>query len=182
MTVLFDGVIDVCYGQFYLSSTDRGYFDQNDPFMSAFRGQSNGLCGAADRGGLFLITGLHTGHVSLRVNLLESEPPVDESWQEIVEVSLAISSDKVFLVDWNGQDYPIALPPNSYRARYHANYMDEAHHQDTILPDEQTIDRYYLQLWSGQLRTGLILKQTSEMAAYWHEWVLESAVGCAEQS
>jgi hypothetical protein len=40
----------------------------------SFQGQSNGLCGAACSGMLFLITGLHTGHVGFTVDVLDARP------------------------------------------------------------------------------------------------------------
>ena len=47
------------------------------PMVAGFRGQANGLCGAAVPGLLFLITGLHTGHFGFMVDVCAPRPPVD---------------------------------------------------------------------------------------------------------
>lgn len=36
---------------------------------------------------LFLMTGLHTGIVGISIHLFDAEPDIDESWEEIVDVS-----------------------------------------------------------------------------------------------
>ena len=72
MSTLFEGAVRVQYGQVYVLS-DPSLVDVTDCFV----GQRNGLCGAAAEGRLFLVTGLHTGHVAFRVELHEREPPLD---------------------------------------------------------------------------------------------------------
>jgi hypothetical protein len=72
----------VHYGQIYVESGE----DYPD-LAECFGGQSNGLCGAAMPGILFLITGLHTGEVGFTVELYDAPPPIDDDWQEIVEAS-----------------------------------------------------------------------------------------------
>jgi hypothetical protein len=98
MTTMFEGRLWVHYGQAYV----YGGNDEID-LKAAFARQQNGLCGAADPGSLFLITGLHTGSVDFRVEHHDHEPPTDASWEEIVEVSFR-PDEPVTLAQWGGGD------------------------------------------------------------------------------
>ncbi len=70
MRVLFDGRMHVSYGQAYVEPVDPDEFvDHKD----AFRGQANGLLGAAEPGALYLTTGLHTGEVGFRLVVAEQD-------------------------------------------------------------------------------------------------------------
>ena len=90
-----------------------------------FKGQENGLLGAALHGSLFLVTGLHTGSVRLRVEVLESEPELDDRWDELVEATFE-PAGLVQLVDWDGNEVcTIPLESQAHRVRYHARGMDE---------------------------------------------------------
>lgn len=82
MRTLVNDAAWVHYGQIYVRSGE----DYPD-FEACFTDQVNGLCGASKPGHLFMITGLHTGHVGFTVELHDELPPVDDSWQEVVEVS-----------------------------------------------------------------------------------------------
>jgi hypothetical protein len=168
MTVVFDGAFPVHYGQAYVLSVDG---DDGPDFEACFAGQRNGLLGAASPGRLWLTTGLHTGDVSLRVELHDREPPIDEAWEEIVEASFTPAGSSVGIHPW-AEPLAIALdlPAVSHRARWCATGMDEAREQDTLLDDEALIDSYALLLWPAPPAPDRIVKQTSEVAAYWHRW------------
>src|SRR5262245_38211876 len=99
----------------------------------AFRGQTNGLCGVAVRGALWLITGLHSGRVGFTVDVLDAAPPIDDAWEEIVEVSFSVPGEDealehdgkeiiyrdVYLAEWaGGGSYRIPILPGTYRVRY----------------------------------------------------------------
>lgn len=162
--------VGVEYGQIYVMD---GTTTWSDP-ISSIGGQRNGLCGARWPGALVLITGLHTGQVLFTVNVDETAPPIDDSWEDIVEVSYVPGTDEVSLVEMNGNaSYPIPLTPGrSYRVRYHASGMDSAQGQ---FPDENELagDRYLLSFWPAPPTDDAILKQTSEYAAYWHRTAAE---------
>jgi len=166
MTELFSGTIHVQYGQAYLE-----FGNQFDGSMEdCFRGQSNGLCGAAARGTVFLVTGLHTGVVGLAIHLFDADPGVDDSWEEIVEVFLTVLDDGAALVEWAGSEsYPLALPPGTYRGRYQGRDMAAGSELDTNVSDEP-VDTYRLDLWPAPAAPDQVVKQTSEVAAYWHDW------------
>jgi hypothetical protein len=165
MTALYEGRFWVHYGQAYVISGGWELPDMTD----AFRGQVNGLCGAADPGRLFLVTGLHTGDVNFRVELLEKEPLLDEAWEEAVEVSFSPAEDNVALAQWAGQaTFPLAIPTQDYRVRYCARGMQTAREADTILQGANPLDSYVLTFWPAAAAPDRILRQTSGVAAYWH--------------
>ena len=158
MRVLFDDQVYVHYGQISVAGDD---IDTDDGFRA---GQANGLCGAGKPGLLFLVTGRHTGNVPFRVELHESEPPVPEEWEDVVEASFRPASQDVALVEWAGEEwYPLDLDLVDLRVRYCCHGMDEAR-GDAESPNE----RYLLQFWPAPSAPDAIVRQTSETAAYWH--------------
>ena len=183
MTRVFEGKINVHYGQAYVLVGEIG----NPDFYDAFRGQTNGLCGAAVRGALWLVTGLHTGHVGFTVDVLDAPPPLDDTWEEAVEVSFFVGyidpdpiedtdvefmddpDAMVALMEWGGEFYELPLSPGNYRVRYCARGMQLGRDRDTLLCDEETIDFYSLVFWPAEAAPDCVIKQTSEIAAYWHK-------------
>jgi hypothetical protein len=97
MAQIYAGSMWVAYGQAYVLTGEM----TNPDFYKAFRGQTNGLCGGAVQGALWLITGLHTGHVGLTIDVLDSAPSLDDDWEEIVEVSFAVAEEDEML-EYNG--------------------------------------------------------------------------------
>jgi hypothetical protein len=173
MTRIFDGRLYVHYGQAYVLARDHN----GEGLEESFLGQSNGLCGAAVPGMLFLITGLHTGQVGLVVDVLNAPPELDNSWDEIVEVSFTVGERPVVLEDWNGETVTsIPLSSGRYRVRYCAKNMDEGKEADTILEDEEAVDFYSLAFWPEAASDDCVIKQTSEQAAYWHNFA--KTLGC----
>jgi hypothetical protein len=113
----------VHYGQAYVLAGGA-----NPELPEAFAGRENGLCGAALPGSLFLITGLHTGDVGLAVDVHDEPPPIDESWEEIVEATFVATTAEAALVEWGEADGArLDLRPGDWRARYSARGMDAAH-------------------------------------------------------
>jgi hypothetical protein len=166
MPILFDGAIHVHYRQFYVESRGEDFFEELE---KARGGQSNGLCGAAVPGALFLTTGLHTGQVPLTVEAYDEPPPVGADWEEVVEVSFRPDTQQVALVEWAAEaSWPLRLAQIDYRVRYCASGMDAAAQQDTRMPDEPAIDRYLLQFWPQPPAPDTVLRRAGEFAAYWH--------------
>ena len=166
MIVLYEGPWNVHYGQLYLE-TKLG--QQAEDMSDHFADQANGLVGAAVPGALFLITGLHTGHIALRVELHESCPPIDDLWEDVVEASLHIAPPAQ-LVEWSAASmHSLNIPEGNYRVRWSARGMDAGHDADTILADESHVDSYLLQLWLGEPLPDVVIRQTSAQAKYWHE-------------
>ena len=165
---VFDGRLHVHYGQAYVFSGDAG--DTSD-LDQCFRGQSNGLLGAGQPGMLFFLTGLHTGLVELTIDVVEHEPPLDDGWEEVVEVSFAPADADARLEAWGG-DLVCRLPleQRAYRVRYAARGMEEGRAADTILEGTEPIDAYALSFRPAAPAPDRILRQTSETAAYSHAW------------
>lgn len=166
MIELFAGNIEVQYGQAYIQLD--GAFD--GLMDNCFRGQSNGLCGAQTPAILFLMTGLHTGIVGITINLFDADPGIDESWEEIVEVSFRAPNGKITLMEWAADRGAVmAVPSGLYRARYQGRAMQAANELDTNV-DDTSVDSYRLDLWPAPPAADRIVKQTSIIAAYWHDW------------
>ncbi|MDX3548342.1 hypothetical protein PV729_45885 [Streptomyces europaeiscabiei] len=163
-----DGEVHVHYGQIYVESDPDGF---GPGLAEAFAGQSSGLCGAAIPGALWLTTGLHTGSVPFTVEVHDQAPPLDPAWEDVVEVSFRPLSATSVLMEWAGEDtWELDLEETDYRVRYCATGMDAAREQDTRSDDEPELDRYLLQFWPASPRPDQILKQTSQNAAYWHDY------------
>lgn len=166
MTELFAGNLEVQYGQAYIE-LDGSFDGEMD---NCFRGQNNGLCGAQMPAILFLMTGLHTGIVGITIHLFNADPGIDESWEEIVEVSFQAPKGEITLMEWAAdQGVGMAVPAGSYRARYQGRAMQTANELDTNVNDIP-VDSYRLDLWTAPLVPDRIVKQTSAVAAYWHDW------------
>jgi hypothetical protein len=165
---VYDGEMSVCYRQFYVVS--RGGFADEEQ-VPPCAGQSNGLCGAANPGHLFLTTGLHTGRVGLTVEVHEAEPSLGEQWEEIVEVSFRPGSTETALVPWG--DGPVCfldLPVADYRVRYGGRGMDVTPDDElSVLGGGPLVDHYLLQFWPAKPAPDRVIRQTSQSAAYWHD-------------
>jgi len=163
--IVFDQEIQVHYGQFYVQSRPDFFVG----LIESIGGQANGLCGAAVPGLLFLITGLHTGHTSVTVEMLGAPAPIGDEWEDVVEASFRPATARVALVQWAGEaSWPLPLAPIDYRVRYSATGMDRARRRDTLLAGEPLLDRYLLQLWPAQPAPDTVIRETSRCAAYWH--------------
>ncbi|MCU1692427.1 MAG: hypothetical protein JWM64_1518 [Frankiales bacterium] len=170
MTVLLDTDVHVHYGFLWLTAADDALPD-GDPRA----GQSNGLCGAAVPGALGMVTGLHTGSVPVRVMALDDAPPVDDAWEEVVEVSFQVRG-REYLLSAFEEFHDVLLPwTGDVRARWCARGMQAARDADTRLEDEPALDAYLLQLWPAAPAPGAVLRQTSAVAAYWHDVARNSA-------
>ncbi|MFF7604410.1 hypothetical protein [Streptomyces parvulus] len=165
------GEVPVSYGQIYVESDPDG----GGPDLSeAFGGQGSGLCGAAVPGALWLTTGLHTGSVGFTVEVHDQVPTLDPEWEEVVEVSFRPLSADASLVAWGGDGtWALGLRETDYRVRYCARGMDEARRRDTRSAGEPEADRYLLQFWPAEPAPDRILRQTAEIAAYWHGYARE---------
>lgn len=166
MTELFAGNIEVQYGQAYLELD--GSFD--GAMDTCFLGQMNGLCGAQMPAIMFLMTGLHTGIVGITIHLFDADPGIDESWEEVVEVSFQAPKGAITLMEWAAdQGARMAVPAGSYRARYQGRAMQTANELDTN-DNDTPVDTYRLDLWPAPPAPDRVVKQTSTVAAYWHDW------------
>jgi hypothetical protein len=164
---LLNDQVWVHYGQLYVGSGGGEFAG----LPECFGGQRNGLCGAADPGLLFLITGLHTGEVAFAVELHDEPPPVDDGWEDVVEVSFRPMGGEASLIGWAGEwTQPLGLAEADYRVRYCGTGMDEGCSMDTRMPDDQVVERHLLQFWPAPPAPDRIVRQGSAIAAYWHDF------------
>ncbi|MGW1054769.1 hypothetical protein ACWDBD_39215 [Streptomyces sp. NPDC001118] len=163
-----EGEVHVSYGQMYVESDPDSY---GPDLAEAFAGQSSGLCGAAIPGTLWLSTGLHTGDVGFTAEVHDEAPPLDPSWEDVVEVSFRPVSDSTAFVLWGGDgSWELDLEQTDYRVRYCAKGMDAADQEDTRLDGEPQLDCYLLQFWPSPPAPDRVVKQTSAIAEYWHDY------------
>jgi hypothetical protein len=167
--VLFDGQIRVDYGQMYVQSDPARFASELE---RAFAGQRNGLCGSGTPGALFLITGLNMGDVGLTIEAHDTAPSGGEDqWEEIVEASFTPLTDQVSLVPWGAAAVSaLDLDRVDHRVRYCADGMEQARAADLRMEGEPELDRYLLQFWPESPGPDRIVKQTTEIAAYWHSF------------
>ena len=122
---LLDQVIQTDYGQFDLVWAEPGGFDGD--FDRFFRGQMNGLVGAADPNGIYMNFARRSGGSPVKAVLREGQPETDESFQDIVEVSLTVPPHaEVQWMSWAAETSgTLDLPDGSYRLRVSARDRDE---------------------------------------------------------
>ena len=175
MLTLFDGPVWVHYGFMFLTPAGgEAYVD-----LDASRvGQQNGLLGGALGDRLSMITGTHTGTVSVRVEWHDGPPVSDDPWEEIVEVSFNAAIGMSLSAFEEFHDFQLPRG-GSTRARYCALGMDTARE----IPDESEPcpDRYLLQIWPAAASPERIVRQTSETAAYWHGVARDTPIAAIPQ-
>jgi hypothetical protein len=168
--VLFAGDVHVDYHQIYIRG---GSTFPTDAMVDNFAGQVNGLCGGAWPGMLFLSIGMNVGLVGVAVELHDEAPPLDDFWEDVVEVSFAPEDGTATLTEWGGE--PVAsleLNATNLRVRYCAHGLDDgAAATGRISPDEPVVDRYLLQFWPATPSVDRVVRQTSANAASHHDWV-----------
>ncbi|WP_328491752.1 hypothetical protein OHS59_02675 [Streptomyces sp. NBC_00414] len=163
-----EGEVYVHYSQIYVESDPDSF---GPDLTEAFAGQTAGLCGAAIPGALWLSTGLHTGRVGFAVEVHDDAPPVDPVWEDVVEVSFHPVSERSTLMQWAAEDtWELDLAEISYRVRYCARGMDQGRNKDTRMSEEPQVDSYLLQLWPAPPGPDQVIRQTAEVAAYWHDY------------
>jgi hypothetical protein len=176
MITALDDTVSVHYRQIYLASEPD---DLTRWSTDHWVGQTNGLCGAAVPGLLYLKTGLHTGQVRFTVHVYDTEPSqLFSEWEDVVEVSFRPATDDVALVEWGNENwYPLPLTTIDYRVRYCATGMDEGCEKQNAFEDDVAPDRYVLQFWPAPAASDSILRQTSRFAAHSHEVVRRETIG-----
>lgn len=169
MRTIFEGSPRVHYGFMALSSNAGADFTNG---QRARRGQNNGLCGARVPGELHFTTALHTGEVGFRIESWDAEPPVDDRWDEVVDVSFVPGPEDAALAAfewWQQLDEWDLTAGANYRARYCCEGVAEANAVDTLSIGQPVIDRYLLQLWpSDEATSDVVVRATTEWAGYWH--------------
>ena len=170
MKRLFAGKVQVHYSFMYF----QGGTEDLPGLNECFAGQVNGLCGARMRNHLLLMTGLHTGAVNMTVDFWDAEPPLDDSWEEVVEVSFVVNEpERTGILDGTlASWHPVELRRGRYRVRYCARNMDAGRRKDTVVSGkEEPVDEYSLSFWFAPGAPDRLIRQTSQAAAHRHQWV-----------
>lgn len=69
----------------------------------------------------------HLSFDVITIRLFDADPGIDESWEEIVEVSFQAPKGEITLMEWAAdQGVGMAVPAGSYRARYQGRAMQTA--------------------------------------------------------
>jgi hypothetical protein len=165
--MLLDEVVYTDYGQFDIVwGGDFGFDGDADRY---FAGQVNGLVGAAHAGGVYLHFGRRSGGSPVQIVLTEAVPDgPDESWEDVVEVSIDVPSGAdIGFVSWAGETGGElnGIPAGSYRLRVSARGRDAGRNGEF---EDGPVDAYLLQLWPAQSEPDAILRVGSEDAKYWH--------------
>lgn len=166
---LSDETVDTDYGQFDIVWSPEGGFDGEDERF--FAGQINGLVGAGDPNGIYLVLGRRSGGSQVRIVLHDDHPgDPDGSWEDVVEVSAVVPSDgQPAWLSWAGESGgDLDLPAGSYRVRVSARGRDAGRADEFA---DEVVDFYLVEFWPGQVTDDAILRTGSEDALYWHkEW------------
>lgn len=163
--VIFDRVVRTDYGQLdFIWGDDFGFDGDFDRF---FRGQVNGLAGAASDEGLYVNLARRSGGSPVQVVLLDTEPPTQDGWEDVVEVSISVPPDsEPRWSTWAGQESgDLPIPCGTYRGRVHARGRDAG--RDGEFADGP-VDWYLVELWPAPAAPDAILRETSADATYWH--------------
>ncbi len=172
MRTVFEGPVSVDYSQATVESDPSVVPD----LAHARGGQVNGLCGAAVPGVLWLTTGPQYGQVWFTVELHDTEPPVGDGWEEVVEVSFTSATAEVHLLGWGGGSSDrLDVGPGDWRVRYCLTEMDDAPSRMPAPRGEPPLDRYLLQFWPAEPAPDRVVRQTSAAAADWHRVAAETA-------
>jgi hypothetical protein len=167
--VLLDEIVETDYGQLDLVYGDGTGFDGDvDRF---FAGQANGLVGASDPGGVYLVLARRSGGSQVRIVLLDGPPPEDPTWEDVVEVSTTVpSSGDVTWTSWGYENSGelADVTPGDYRVRVSARGRDAGAADEFA---DGVVDHYLLQLWPAPPTPDAIIRTGSDNATYWHaEW------------
>jgi hypothetical protein len=165
--VLLDEVVMTSYGQLDLVWAEGAGFDGD--WSSVFAGQTNGLVGAANPGGVYVNLARYGGGSRVRVVLLDAEPAEpDEYFEDVVEVSTAIPAGAdVQWQAWAGMGFGTieGLSAGTYRVRVSAHGRDAGHQGEFA---DGVVDEYLIEWWPSPAKEDAILRVGSANAEYWH--------------
>jgi hypothetical protein len=164
---LFDGIVETDYGQFDLLWRNGLGFDGD--FDRFFAGQVNGLVGAGDPEGVYMHFGRRSGGSRVRIERCDAQPPLENQWEDIVEVSIAIplGADprwESWACDTSGPLGPI--PAGTYRIRVSEKGRDEGHDSEFA---DGIVDSYLIQMWPAPPVPDAVIRVGSADAEYWHK-------------
>jgi hypothetical protein len=161
---LFDGVVETDYGQFDLLWCDAMGFDGD--FDRFFAEQVNSLVGAGDPDGVYVHFGRRSGGSYVRIEPRGGEPPLEDEWEDIVEVPISVPAGAELRWESRAGDTsgPLGpLPVGTCRVRVCARGRDNRHDGEFA---DVTVDFYLIQMWAAP---DAIIRVGSADAEYWHK-------------
>ena len=168
---LFNQVVETDYGQFDLgwATSEDDYFGYDGSDDRVFANQVNGLAGAGDPRGVYLTLARRSGGSSVRIVLHDSEPDLDEEWEDVVEVSAVVPDGaEPGWSTWAGEDGgALDIPPGTYRIRVGATGRDAGRGDGEFADD--VVDFYLIDMWPAPAQADAIVRARSEDARYWHQ-------------
>lgn len=180
MKIMYSGNLGVDYGQFYIDVASCDEDDEAEEdyqnFDLAFENQENGLCGASQDGKIFFVAGIQNGVIQIDCELHEIEPPLNNSYDEIVEASLVAGDEPLSLCEWGHEEtHLIDLAKGEYRVRYLVRGMDldydDENEDESYWESPLEGQSYLVQIWPAGKSKDILHKHTTENARYWHrEW------------
>lgn len=166
--VLYSGLLPIDYAQFYVDQLDSAEDEDYLTPDAAFKGQVNGLCGAARLGRLWLVAGPQAGVIHIDVLVHPAEPELTDGYEDVVECSVSLGSEPVGLCSWAHEEvHSLDLAPGDYRVRYSIQGMDR---EDPEADEDGPVpgQGHLLQFWPAPPQADEVVRQGSEQAAYWH--------------
>ncbi|MEV6897717.1 hypothetical protein [Amycolatopsis sp. NPDC051372] len=125
---------------------------------------ANGLVGTDFINGAVVLTGIHTGSVTVTVQALDAAPDSVEldGWDEVAEVSVDSEYGELIVhgVDEAHPDFPelAHAGPGSYRLRVHARGRDIAPHLNV----EDPVEDYQISVWPAPEAPDAVYKQSDK--------------------
>ncbi|MFI5608717.1 hypothetical protein [Amycolatopsis sp. NPDC051903] len=125
---------------------------------------ANGLVGTDFINGAVVLTGIHTGSVTVTARALDTEPDSVEldGWDEVAEVS--VDSEYGELIVYGTGEHLPDFPelahagPGSYRVRVHARGRDIAPHLNVSEP----VEDYLISVWPAPEAPDVVYKQSDK--------------------
>ena len=170
MKNLYIGTLRINYGQYYINPID-GEWDCD--IEKAFEGQVNGMCGASNADSILLLTGIEVGTISIEFNLHDSLPKLDDTYEDVVEVSFTRGERPICLSDWDNVGVNrLDIPSGSYRLRYSADGLDNDY-KDSIENEKfwkspVPGQRHLIEIWRSAMEPDSIRRQNSKTAEHLH--------------
>jgi hypothetical protein len=162
---LLNELVNTDYGQFTL---EWGEGIWNGDVERFFKGQQNGLVGAADPDNVVILLARRSGGSAVRIVLDTSEPPSGDDWEDVVEASITLPQGRSMRwCSWAGESGgPLLVPAGQYRLRVSAAGRDAGAQNEFA---DEVVDTYLIELWSAPGAPDAVLRAGSDDARYWHQ-------------
>lgn len=106
------------------------------------------------------------------VELHDAAPLVGAQWEEVAaNEDDRCGGRQVRRLDVSTTASELALEPAvQYRVRYCPSGMDRGREAEPRVQHEPEVDRYLLQFWPAPPESDVVVRHTSDIATYWHDF------------